>query len=92
MVGVGDAKNLLEVIPNKIKDILGIIVQVNLHKQSGKEYLEIVVDSYPYPISYKGQYHFRSGATKQELKGAAAIAKRWACQLRYLLLKPWTYP
>lgn len=27
--------------------------------------------SNPYPISYKGQYHYRSGSTKQELKRAA---------------------
>jgi ATP-dependent DNA helicase RecG len=33
--------------------------------------LEIIVDPYPYPVSYKGEYHYRSGSTKQELKGAA---------------------
>lgn len=26
---------------------------------------------HPYPVSYKGQYFYRSGSTKQELKGAA---------------------
>jgi ATP-dependent DNA helicase RecG len=71
VVGISDAKKLLEDIPNKAKDILGILVEVNLHKRVGKEYLEIVVEAYPYPINYKGQYYFRSGATKQELKGAA---------------------
>jgi ATP-dependent DNA helicase RecG len=29
------------------------------------------VEPYPYPVSHKGEYHFRSGSTKQELKGAA---------------------
>ncbi len=71
VVGISNARKLLEEIPNKTKDILGILVEVNLHKHAGKEYLEILVESYPYPISYKGQYHYRSGATKQELKGAA---------------------
>jgi len=33
--------------------------------------VEIVVEPYPYPVSYKGEYHYRSGSTKQELKGAA---------------------
>jgi len=33
--------------------------------------LEIITDAYPYPISYKGLYHMRSGSTKQILKGAA---------------------
>ena len=29
------------------------------------------MEPYPSPISYKGEYHYRSGSTKQELKGAA---------------------
>ena len=44
---------------------------MNLREEAGKEYLEIVVEPYPYPVSYKGEYHIRSGSTKQELKGAA---------------------
>jgi ATP-dependent DNA helicase RecG len=71
VVGVPDAARLLEDIPNKVRDILGILVDVNLRQEKGKEYVEIVVEPYPYPISYKGEYHYRSGSTKQELKGAA---------------------
>ncbi|MBO9204377.1 MULTISPECIES: RNA-binding domain-containing protein [Niastella] len=71
VAGLPDAARLLEDIPNKAKDILGIIIDVNLQDQKGKEYLEIKVDAYPNPISFKGQYHYRSGSTKQELKGAA---------------------
>ena len=71
VVGIKDATKLLEEIPNKVKDILGIIVDVNLLSEGDKAYLEIVIEAYPYPISYKGQYHYRSGSTKQELKGAA---------------------
>ena len=66
-----DAKKLMEDIPNKVRDMLGIVVDVNLCRKAGKEYLEIVTNAYPYPVSYKGQYHYRSGSTKQELKGAA---------------------
>jgi ATP-dependent DNA helicase RecG len=69
--GLTDAKKLLEDIPNKTKDILGILVDVNLKTKTKKQYIEIKIEAYPYPISYKGQYHYRSGATKQELKGAA---------------------
>jgi len=61
----------MEEIQNKVKDTLGILVDVNLHKSKQGEFLEIVVESYPYPVNYKGQYHVRSGSTKQELKGAA---------------------
>jgi len=69
--GIADAAKLLNDIPNKIRDVLGIIVDVNLRSEKGKDYLEINVASHPYPISYKGQYHYRSGSTKQELKGAS---------------------
>jgi len=71
VIGVPNAARLLEEIPNKVRDILGITVEVNLRVEGGKEWLEIVVEPYPYPVSYKGEYHLRSGSTKQELKGAA---------------------
>ena len=71
VVGVGDPKRLMEDIPNKVRDVLGIIVDVNLLSDEGKGYLEIVVEPCNVPISYRGQYHYRSGSTKQELKGVA---------------------
>ena len=71
VLGIPDTKKLLEEIPNKTKDILGILVDVNIKTKASKKYLEIIVEAYPYPVSYKGQYHYRSGSTKQELKGAA---------------------
>ena len=71
VVGVDNAAKLLGDIPNQVRDILGIMVEVNLHTERGKDWLEIVVEPYPSPISYKGEYHYRSGSTKQELKGAA---------------------
>jgi ATP-dependent DNA helicase RecG len=70
-VGVKDAGKLLVDLPNKVRDILGIMVDVNLRKEAGKELVEIRVEPYPSPISYKGEYHYRSGSTKQELKGSA---------------------
>lgn len=70
-VGVAEAKKLLEDIPNKVRDVLGILVDVNLQETTEGDYLEIVVEPYPNPVNYKGQYHYRSGATKQELKGVA---------------------
>ncbi|HRO75459.1 MAG TPA: ATP-binding protein [Crocinitomicaceae bacterium] len=71
VVGVDEAKKLLEDIPNKVRDVLGIMVDVNLHQAKQGDYLEIVVEPYPNAISYKGQYHYRSGSTEQELKGIA---------------------
>jgi ATP-dependent DNA helicase RecG len=71
VVGFTDAKRLLEDIPNKVRDVLGILVDVNLHTTTQGDFIEIIVEGYPYPVNYKGQYHYRSGSTKQELKGTA---------------------
>jgi ATP-dependent DNA helicase RecG len=66
-----NAKKLLEDLPNQVRDLLGLMVDVNLHTQNGADYLEIVVEPYPFPISLRGKYYYRSGSTLQELKGAA---------------------
>ena len=70
-VGVADAARLLEELPNKIRDLLGIVVEVHLREEAGRETLEIVTPAYDAPISYRGHYYQRSGSTLQELKGAA---------------------
>ena len=54
-----------------IKVYTGYSGIVNLLEENGLEYIEIDVPPYSNPINYKGQYHYRSGSTKQELKGTA---------------------
>lgn len=54
-----------------MRDILGIMVEVNQRKLAACDVLEIVVPAYSNPISYKGEYFYRSGSTNQTLKGAA---------------------
>ena len=71
VVGVQDAKRLMEDLPNKITTVLGIVSDVNLHETRQGDFIEIVVEPQPNPVNYKGEYHYRSGSTKQELKGAA---------------------
>lgn len=71
VTGIANAKKLLEDIPNKVRDVFGIIVDVNLYSEENKDYLEIVTLPSSYPVNYKGEYHYRSGSTKQLLKGAA---------------------
>lgn len=71
VVGVQNVKKLLEDIPNKIQSQLGIVTDVNKHTKGGKDYLEIRVEPSTFPISYHGEYHYRSGATKQQLTGIA---------------------
>ena len=69
VVGIDNAKDLLERIPNKITDTMGIIVDVNLLYKGELEYLQIVVDKYPSLISFRGKYYYRSGSTMREITG-----------------------
>ena len=71
IVGVNNAKKLLEELPNKITTVLGIVADVNLHETAMGDYIEIAVEPQLNPVSCKGEYYYRSGSTKQELKGAA---------------------
>jgi ATP-dependent DNA helicase RecG len=84
VIGIADYKDLMEKIPNKIKNQLGITAEVNLLQEDGKHYIEIVVTPYSVPISLRGRYFYRSGSVKQELTGAALnefllerIGKKW---------------
>ena len=71
VVGVNDSKKLLEDIPNKIVNYMGLVVDVNLYEQNGLDYIELIVNPSNVPISFKGKYYYRSGSTMQELNGAA---------------------
>ena len=69
--GVADSKKLLEDIPNKVRDALGLIVDVDLLNENGLDVIKITVEENPYPVNYKGEYHYRTGSTKQLLQGSA---------------------
>ncbi len=69
--GLSNSKKLLEDIPNKIQNHLGILCDVILHSENNKQYIKIIVRPYQVPISYQGKYYYRSGSTKQELKANA---------------------
>jgi ATP-dependent DNA helicase RecG len=70
IVGVENHKRLMEDIPNKIHDILGLVVEVSLKKSKSLYYIKIDVPAFSVPISYKGRYYFRTGSTKRELTGS----------------------
>lgn len=72
-VGVSDYKKLMDDLPNKIRDVLGIMAEVNLHEEKGLYFIEIITPPYSVPISLRGSYYYRSGSTKQELKGNALM-------------------
>lgn len=67
--GIDNSKELLEQLPNKFRDLLGIYAEINLLEEKDSSCLEIIVTPYEIPISYKSRYYFRSGSTTQELKG-----------------------
>ena len=69
--GVADSKKLMEDIPNKVRDVLGLIVDVDLMNENGLDVIKITVEENPYPVNYKGEYHYRTGSTKQLLQGSA---------------------
>jgi ATP-dependent DNA helicase RecG len=71
VVGINDHKKLMDEIPNKVKDLMGILVDVNLREETGLYYLEIITQPHAVPISLRGRYYYRNGSTKQELIGAA---------------------
>ena len=57
IIGVKNSKKLLEDIPNKIRNTMGIVADVNLHEKEGLEYLEIIVSPSSFPVSYYGEFH-----------------------------------
>jgi len=73
IVGVKNVKKLSEDIPNKTRDVLGVVCAVNIlsDSESEKNYLEITVEPYPYPVNYYGEYYYRSGSSTLLLTGAA---------------------
>lgn len=69
VVGLDDATRLLKDLPEKVRALLGIVVDVDLATEDGREYVRITVAPHPTPIAYRGEYHYRSGSTKQLLSG-----------------------
>lgn len=67
VVGLGNAaQSLLDKLPGKIKDSLGILTEVKLEKENNLEYISIKIDKYPIPISYHGKFYLRSGRSNHE--------------------------
>ena len=84
ITGIDEYKKMMDDIPNKVVNHLGLVVDVNLHRKEEKYYLEIDIPVSNVPIAYHGAYHYRSGSTKQELKGISLqnlllnkVGKKW---------------
>jgi len=73
VVGLADAEieNLLEMLPNKIRNATGVLADVDAKNENRKRYIVVTVKPYPSPVTYRGRYYCRSGSTTQELTGSA---------------------
>jgi len=69
VVHLTDYARLLEEIPNKIRNAMGIICDVQLHDEDDKKYISIKVNPYSVAVSLRGRYYYRSGSAKMELTG-----------------------
>ncbi|GHV23985.1 hypothetical protein FACS189465_0140 [Clostridia bacterium] len=58
IVGIKNANELLEKLPLKIRNSMGVVANIDL-TDNGK-CIVIKVNSYPNPISYHGKYYIRS--------------------------------
>ena len=65
VIGVPDATRLMEDIPNKIKNSMGILADVNRLRRDDKDIIEIVVPPTAYPVSFRGEYHYRCGRNSE---------------------------
>ncbi len=69
IIGIQNHKRLMDELPNKIRDLLGISAEVNLLEENGLKYIEIITQPQSVAISYRGKYYQRVGATNLELTG-----------------------
>ncbi len=68
-IDLSDRKKLMDDLPNKIKNHLGITSEVNLKRDKSKYFIEIITQSYSVAISLRGRYYFRTGSITSELTG-----------------------
>ena len=71
--GIENAKQLLEILPNKILQKLNLICDVDLKTDGDLEYIEIHVDPSISAIAFDGRYFKRTGSTTQLLTGQPLV-------------------
>ena len=69
IVGLDNAQKLLDMLPNKINNKLGLLVDVQLHKENS-EYIEVRVLKTFAPVSFDGKFYKRSGSNTIEINGS----------------------
>ncbi len=70
ITGIETPIKLLETLPNKINNQLGIIPQIEEITINGKSLICIDVKKSYAPVSYHGSFYYRSGSVTLQLKGS----------------------
>ncbi|MBT9547606.1 MAG: putative DNA binding domain-containing protein [Candidatus Sericytochromatia bacterium] len=73
-VGVSDTRELLETLPNKIRDLLGIVADVNVFNEAGHELIEIKDYGSGAPIQIRVYDH------KITVGNASVLPEDWSVQ------------
>ena len=68
IIGLPDYAKLMEDLPNKIRNAMGIICDIQVHEEDEKKYISIKVNPYSVPVSLRGRFYYRSVVPKWNLQ------------------------
>ena len=68
VVGVANILRLLDEIPNRVQSLLGIVVNVDLRSDCGRDYLRIVVPPHPTPVSHRRESPYPTADTAPDVR------------------------
>jgi len=68
ITGVKNTENLLEILPNKITNRIGITANVSIEKIKNKSIVILEIQKMYAPVSYHGKFCARSGSVTAELR------------------------
>ena len=70
LIGLNNKASLLDLLPNKINNRLGLLVDVSALEIESKTIIVITVEKTYAPISFNGKFYKRSGSSTLELNGS----------------------
>ena len=71
--GVKNLRKLLEDLPNKIRNKLGVTPSVEVENRDETDIIKVTVEPQAVAVSYNGRYYLRSGSNNFELTGNELI-------------------
>ena len=70
VIGLENIESLLEILPNKINNRLGLMVDISVQQLENKNIIKIMIEKTYAPISFNGKFYKRSGSNTIELNGS----------------------